>query len=246
MSSRDVSEAQQLAKRFLDGQGSSSSGEPSKVAPNMPTVTGTGFFISEDGYLLTNYHVVGGASKIAVRTANDELRASVISADSSNDLALLKVSGKFTALPLGNVHDAGLGDSVMTIGFPNIQVQGLSPKLTRGEISSLSGAQDDPRVFQISVPVQPGNSGGALIDRFGNVIGVTTAQLDALTALKISGSLPQNVNYAIKISYARLLVDAVPGLSDKLARPQTEKPDAKGITDRATRATVLIFGWVKR
>lgn len=246
MSPRDISEAQRLAKRFLDEHNASSGGKPSKVAPNMPTVTGTGFFISEDGYLLTNHHVIAGASKIVVRTADEELPASLISVDASNDLALLKVSGKFTPLPLGNVHDVALGDSVMTIGFPNIQVQGLSPKLTRGEISSLSGAQDDPRIFQISVPVQPGNSGGALIDTAGNVIGVATAQLDALAALKISGSLPQNVNYAIKISYARLLVDTVPHLAEKLPPPRTDRPNSAETIDRATRATALILAWAKR
>lgn len=113
-----------------------------------------------------------------------ELLASLISADVGNYLALLKVKGEFTPIPLGDVRDVGLGEAVMTIGFPNIQVQGFSPKLTRGEISALRGIQDDPRVFQISVPLQPGNSGGPLIDSSGNAIGITTAQLDALTALK--------------------------------------------------------------
>ena len=101
-------------------------------------------------------------------------------------------------------------------------MQGLAPKLTRGEISSLTGLQDDSRIFRVSVPLQPGNSGGPLIDTSGNAIGITTAQLDALIALKFSGSLPQNVNYALKISYARLLVDNVPHLSEKL--PPPEKP----------------------
>src|ERR1039457_7599797 len=70
----------------------------------------------------------------------------------------------------------------------------------QGEIASLSGAGDGPRYFQISVPVQPGNSGGALVDEHGNVIGIVSAKLDEAAALTASGSLPENVNYAVKSS----------------------------------------------
>lgn len=166
-----------------------------------------------------------------------------MSADVGNDLALLKVKGEFTPIPLGDVRDVGLGDAVMTVGFPNTEVQGLSPKLTRGEISSLKEVQDDRRVFQVSVPLQPGNSGGPLTDASANAIGITTVQLDALTALKFSGSLPQNVNYALKISYARLLLDSIAHLPEKLPPPQREKLQASAITDRAIRGTALILVW---
>jgi S1-C subfamily serine protease len=72
-----------------------------------------------------------------------------------------------------------LGNSVATVGFPNIEMQGFAPKFAKGEIASLSGIQDDPCYFQISVPVQPGNSGGALVDERGNVVGVVSAKLKA-------------------------------------------------------------------
>jgi S1-C subfamily serine protease len=78
----------------------------------------------------------------------------------ANDLALLKVSGRFPALPLQSSRGVELGETVFTVGFPNITLQGMEPKLTEAKISSLSGVQDDPRYFQISVAVQPGNSGG--------------------------------------------------------------------------------------
>ena len=67
---------------------------------------------------------------------------------------------------------------------------------TKGEIASLAGAADDPRYFQISLPVQPGNSGGALVDARGNVVGIVAAKLDAAAALVATGSLPENVNFA--------------------------------------------------
>ena len=80
-----------------------------------------------------------------------------------------------------------------TVGFPDTGLQGFAPKLAKGEIASLSGAADDARYFQISVPVQPGNSGGALVDERGNVVGIVSAKLDASAALAASGSLPENV-----------------------------------------------------
>jgi len=89
---------------------------------------------------------------------------------------------------------------VAAIGLPNIGLQGFAPKLAKGEIASLSGAQDDPRYFQISVPVQPGNSGGTLVDERGNVVGVVSAKLSARAALSTSGALPDNVNYEVKSS----------------------------------------------
>jgi S1-C subfamily serine protease len=100
-----------------------------------------------------------------------------------------------------------LGQSVFTIGFPNIEFQGLSPKMTKGEINSLSGLQDDPRHWQISVPVQPGNSGGPLFDEAGNVVGVVLSKLDAIKVAQFSGDLPQNVNYAVKGIYALPLLE---------------------------------------
>ncbi|MEI2722142.1 MAG: serine protease [Verrucomicrobiota bacterium] len=84
-----------------------------------------------------------------------------------------------------------LGGTVATVGFPNIGLQGFAPKLAKGEIAALSGAGDDARYFQISVPVQPGNSGGALVDERGNVVGVVSAKLNASRrAVALSGTLP--------------------------------------------------------
>ena len=99
--------------------------------------------------------------------------------DAANDLALLKADGQFRAVAGGSSRAVKLGGTVATVGFPNIGLQGFAPKLAKGEIASLSGAGDDARYFQISVPVQPGNSGGALVDERGNVVGVVSAKLDA-------------------------------------------------------------------
>lgn len=214
------------------------------IADSALKASGTAFFISDDGYLLSNYHVVEGASRVAVKTGNDLLPARVVKTDPFNDIALLKVSGSFRPLPLATSQERKLGDSVFTIGYPNIRLQGIEPKLTKGEISSLSGALDDPREFQISVPVQPGNSGGPLVNADGNVIGIVTARLSGSVAFEATGALPQNVNYAIKISYALLVLDSVPELSRKL---KTSNPARKRKFEdvvqqtRAATALVLIY-----
>jgi S1-C subfamily serine protease len=181
-----------------------------------PRGSGTGFFVTEDGHLITNFHVVSGATSWMVKTRQGKFPARVVKSDEKNDLALLKVIGTFPALPVGNSKEAKLGDPVFTIGFPNLDVQGVEPKLTRGDINSMAGIKDDPRHFQISVPVQPGNSGGPLVDAGGNVVGVVTMRLGDWRTLKLTGALPQNVNYAVKSSHVRELLDAVPEAAKKL------------------------------
>ena len=172
---------------------------------------GSGFFISDNGYLLTCYHVVKFATSIQVGTKHGLFDAILVQSDPDRDLALLKVAGTFSALPLISSNSVNFGESVFTIGFPNPKTQGWEPKLTRGEISSLSGFQDDTNHYQISVPVQPGNSGGALVDENGNVVGLVQARLrGTIATLMANGMLPENVNYAIKSSVAKTLLNSVP------------------------------------
>ncbi len=184
---------------------------PALPERNKLRAVGSGFFITEDGYLLTNYHVVENAGSIRVKCAGAMWTAEVVQVDKTNDVALLKVAGaKFHALPLSRRISAQMGEPVFTIGFPNVDVQGLEPKYTDGKISSLSGLQDDPCQYQISVPVQPGNSGGPLCDTNGAVIGIIVARLSDMALLHSSGSLPQNVNYAVKARQALKLLRRLP------------------------------------
>jgi TPR repeat protein len=169
--------------------------------------SGTGVFVTSDGLILTAAHVVAEAGALKVITKQGLKVARVVKVDASNDLALLKCDGNFQAVPVKPSSGIKLGRSVFTIGFPNIEFQGFSPKMTKGEISSLSGLQDDSRHWQISVPVQPGNSGGPLFDEAGNVVGVVLAKLDAIKVAKATGDLPQNVSYAIKSIYALPLLE---------------------------------------
>ncbi len=136
-------------------------------------------------------------------------------------IVMLKTEGKFSPLPIAASRAVRLGNSVVTVGFPNIGLQGFAPKFARGEIAALSGAGEDARYFQISVPVQPGNSGGALVDERGNVVGVVSAKVladghNARAAYLSSGALPENVNYAVKSSFLLSFLESVPEISAKL------------------------------
>jgi S1-C subfamily serine protease len=205
-----------------------------------PHAIGSGFFVTRDGYLLTNFHVVKDAEKIEVKYKSQFFRATVIDTDKVDDLAVLKVEGgSFAALALSARDSVDLGQQVFTIGFPNIEMQGLEPKYTDGSISSLSGMQGDPTEYQISVPVQPGNSGGPLCDANGEVVGIVVARLNDLAVMQISGVVPQNVNYAVKAQPARRLLQSVKGLDPVAARGQKSADPIK--TVESAIAMILIY-----
>ncbi len=221
MTREQMAEGQKLASNFRPREVPSPGGDSSAagILQTRPESSGTGFFITEDGYLVSNQHVVGTRGQVRLVTEAGILGAKVVKVDAANDLALLKVDGKFEALPMISSRSVKMGNTVLTVGFPNIGLQGFAPKLAKGEIAGLTGAQDDPRYFQISVPVQPGNSGGALVDERGNVVGIVAAKLNASAAMATSGALPENVNYAVKSSFLLSFLESVPNVSAKLKEP---------------------------
>ncbi len=176
-----------------------------------PMSVGTGWPVA-GGYVVTNHHVVADSQQVTlVNVHGDEIQASVVVTDDENDIALLKVTDGQDlprALPLAKTG-ARLGSSVFTVGFPRIDVMGKRPKLSNGIISGESGYQDNPRTFQISVPIQSGNSGGPLLNMKGEVVGVVTSMLG------ISGNGSEampigNINYALKAAYLENLLDSLP------------------------------------
>ena len=249
MTLEQISEAQRRSARFAARQESSDSATDqgrgvALAEPQAPQSSGSGFFVTEDGYLVTSFHVVEGAAHLMIRTEEGTLPAKLVNADNVNDVAVLKVIGKFAALPIAPSRPTKLGETVFTIGFPNPELQGFAPKVTKGEISSLTGAHDDPREFQISVAVQPGNSGGPLVNHYGNVVGIVEARLADIATLKSTGSLPQNVNYALKSSALSMLLESLPEAAPKLKEPYPAKDrkfeDVVKETEGAT-ALVLVY-----
>jgi len=209
-------------------------------ASNTPKASGSGAFISTDGLVLTAAHVVQGALRVEVVTPTGSLSAKVVRVDATNDVALLKCAGSnFIPLPIAPSKAARAGTSVFTVGFPNIQLQGFDPKLTQGGISSQTGFQDDPRQWQISVPIQPGNSGGPLCDENGNLIGIVESTLNPLMMAKYQGEIPQNVNYAVKSSYILPLLDDVQNLPQP--RVATSGKKFEDVVDSVRPSAVLIL-----
>ncbi len=240
---KQITEGQKRARNFKPRAAPAASGYSSGagIAQTHPGASGTGFFISDDGYLISNNHVVEGATQVRLVTAAGNVSAKVVKLDAANDLALLKAKGRFAALPVASSRGVKLGGTVATVGFPNIGLQGFAPKLAKGEVASLAGAGDDARYFQISVPVQPGNSGGALVDERGNVVGVVSAKLSARAALAASGSLPENVNYAVKSSFLLGFLESVPEVSARLKEPNTKDRKFEDVVKSAEQAAVLVL-----
>ena len=243
--------AQKRSKEILKEIEASQGSPPSSTSDNssatvvpkaeVPKSSGSGAIVSSQGHVLTAAHVVAGANSIKVVTSQGVVSATVLSRDEANDIAVLKIAGgPYVPLAIAPSHGVRLGQEVATIGFPNVEIQGFSPKVTRGEISSLNGVADDPRDWQISVPVQPGNSGGPLLDESGNLIGVVESKL-GLKAAQVTGDMPQNVNYAVKSAYALALLEPYLDTSAPEPSPASQKQSFEDMVAKAQQSVVLIL-----
>jgi S1-C subfamily serine protease len=212
--------------------------DPFAQRPMQRASTGTGFVVAE-GRLLSNHHVVANCRAVnGVFPGNRRMPLTVLAADAERDLALL--AGPRDAAPVLAFREGPprRGDEVVTYGFPLTGILGSGPTLTTGEVSALTGLRDDPNTMIISAPVQSGNSGGPLLDRSGNVLGVIVAKLAALRVAERTGDLPQNVNIAIQ---GRVAIDFLRrnGVTPRTAPSSTHRPAAE-VGEIAHPSTVLI------
>ena len=212
-----------------------------RVAPTPPKTTssGSGFFVSPSGHILTNAHVIEDCSEIDVTPDGQPTRrARLVASDKVNDLAIVHAEGSPPlSLTFGSAG-ARLGEPVAAFGFPLSNVLTRNGNFTLGHVTALAGIGDDSRYLQISAPVQSGNSGGPLLDYSGNIAGVVTAKLNALRTAIATGDIPQNVNFAIKASQARSFLEA--------SRVPVQSSEGKQHTpvelaERARKASVFIF-----
>jgi S1-C subfamily serine protease len=174
--------------------------------------------------LVTNNHVVEGKRTIELLFPDGErLTAKIRKSDPVNDVAILEVEEAALppAIPLSSQAVAS-GASVFTIGYPFPTVMGAEPKITDGIVNSESGMLNDPRVLQISVPIQQGNSGGPLLNARGEVVGIVTFKLDAAQVFEWTGDLPENVNYAVKSGYISPLLQNTEDEQTAETLPRTE------------------------
>lgn len=170
---------------------------PSRIDPSyLVSGTGSGFFVSASGLAITNQHVVERCRRVDVVAGEATRRAKVIADDRDTDLALLEVeAGAYLPLPLAE-SNAELGEAISVLGFPLSEILSGDLRVTTGIVSSLSGIQGDRRMVQISAAIQPGNSGGPVLNPHGGVVGVVAARL----AERFQA---QNVNFAVGLSEVR-------------------------------------------
>ncbi len=163
--------------------------------------SGSGFLINNSGYVVTNYHVVGSNKKVKIRFNEKNHIGRVISIDVVNDLALIKITTKKSSyLKLAN-NDSDRLDNIITAGFPYGDSYSDHVKSTTGIVSAVVGPGNNTSQFQISAAIQPGNSGGPIIDgNNGSVVGVAVSKLDTQKYIDMYKSIPENVNFAIKSS----------------------------------------------
>jgi len=179
--------------------------------------SGTGFLLSNDGFIATNYHVVLNSNDITVTFPNSlkEYKATVQIKDTNSDIAVLKLENfDYNEISLEDIpysyiksKDIKVGESIIAIGYPFGTMLDDQLKVTDGIISSKTGIEGDARLLQITAPIQPGNSGGPLFNDDGNIIGIVSSTLNPNFTIQNNDYIPQNVNFAIKIEYLTNLLD---------------------------------------
>jgi len=231
-----------------------------KKKPTPQSGTGSGFFVSKMGHVITNAHVVQSCNKVTIGdNANKQVPAEIVNTDRSNDLALLKLStlemasaeSKSLIQKLGVVvvplaangllrdEDVRLGEKVLVAGYPFGELFSNTIKVTTGVVSATRGAGDDSGQFQLDAAVQPGNSGGPIYDSSGNIVGVVISQLDKLKMAKAIGSLPENVNFGIKASTVRqfLISSGVPSKKSE----RTEEKSTEQLAEIAQNQALMVM-----
>jgi S1-C subfamily serine protease len=169
---------------------------------------GSGFLVSSDGYIATNYHVVDGYKKFTVKGIDGdfttEYEADVVAKDVNNDLALLQLKNKtvkFSEPPyMLRTTGANTGEEIFVLGYPLGPALGDEIKLTTGVLSAKTGMGGNASSYQVSAAAQPGNSGGPLFDSEGNVLGVVNSKI----------MKAENITYAIKAVYLQALLGMLP------------------------------------
>jgi S1-C subfamily serine protease len=177
---------------------SSSEDTEQKINPDLLTIgSGSGFYINNKGYALTNNHVVEICEQVITIAEGRKILFYVVATDKVNDIGLLKSIEKNSNYLVINKKGAKLGEDVIAVGFPLSSRLSDSVKITKGVVSSLSGMKNNSAQIQIDAALQPGNSGGPIINENGNVVGIASASLNKLLMIAETETIPENVNFAV-------------------------------------------------
>lgn len=203
-------------------------------------VRGSGIIVDTKGHILTNEHVVHSCATAEITdAAKESYEAKVLARDAANDLALLRATHHWSeAATLRAGHEPRPGDAIVVAGYPLSGLLGSGVIVTTGSLSALSGPRDDSRLIQLSAPIQPGNSGGPVLDASGRVIGIVSSSLNGVAFATFTGVLPQNVNFALKAAMLRNFLDTNQVDYAEAATGEEMAPGAVG--ERARKFTVRI------
>ena len=233
--SNEITEHRRDRNRSAHRKTSRSSSETQEVS------SGTGFFISTNGHIVTNLHVCDGCQDLKVHIQGKDYPSTLIGSDRTNDLALLKISYTPGHVLFLSHKQLALMEDVYVAGYPFGYRVSSAIKITKGIVSSLAGIGDNYSRFQIDAAIQPGNSGGPVIDEDGNVVGVAVEKLDALMTLKSVGALPENTNFGIKVSVLENFLDAHSIPYGRSSAPMVSKKER---ADKISGSTVYISCWM--
>ena len=208
--------------------------------------SGTGFAINSIGHVISNNHVVEGCQEVNVHHKGDKYLAKIIAKDKINDLALLKIDYKPEYFFLPSKENPDILEDIYVAGFPFGKNLSSNVKATKGIVSSLSGIEDNYSQFQIDAALQPGNSGGPIIDEEGNLIGVAVAKLDTGYAVEMFDAVPENVNFGVKSS---LVVNLLSSNSIKLENSRSSRygfnfSQNKTISSQIKEGTFYLSCWM--
>jgi len=189
--------------------------------------------------VLTDYHVVDGCREVHILRNGEPVVATIVAVDPTTDLAILRLPGPAADAALVRGDNAVKpGEAVVVVGFPLPNLLSMQASVTAGIVSRAAGPRDDPQQLQITAPVQPGNSGSPLLDTSGAVAGIVVAKLNGLRIVKRTGTIPENVNFAVNARYARALLDRSGVPYQTAAAGETLSTPA--IAERALKFTVLV------
>jgi hypothetical protein len=238
MTPSQIAEAQKLARRWKPTTASVPD-RRQDTGGREPTASGTGFVISRQGHVLTNNHVIDECTTIRATTEGRTKQLTVVGTDPGNDLAVLKLPS-----PVPNIarfregRNIRPGDGVVVVGFPLHGLLASEANVTTGAVSALAGMGNDARFLQITAPVQPGNSGGPLLDQGGNVVGIVVSKLNAMKIAKATGDIPQNINFAINGAVAKSFLDA--NSVEYEVASSAQKLESSDVVGQAKKFTLLL------
>jgi hypothetical protein len=216
---------------FAFAGGSTSVAAQQPARPQMSV--GTGFFVASDGAILTNSHIVNSCTSIMVGQPGQQMQtAQLVGRDLINDLALLRSSLKPQSEPALRTN-VRLGEAIAVYGFPLLNVLPTSGNFTTGNITATAGLLDDSRMLQISAPIQPGNSGGPVVDAYGNVVGIVRAQLKP--------GMAQNVNFAIRASVGIMFLERYSVATTVAVAKAGEALSPADLAERAQQIALVVM-----